>query len=96
LRALLGRSPELANARREHCDATPLHAARGNVAAARLLLEFGADVNDIDGAKQRLMPLHGRAEHGDVEMVKLLLEHGVGGSRLPRLAVRAGPGRQGR
>lgn len=28
LRSLLSRSPELANARREHCGATPLHAAR--------------------------------------------------------------------
>jgi ankyrin repeat protein len=77
LRALLGGSQELANARREHCDGTPLHSARGNVEAARLLIEFGAEVNATDGEKQRLMPLHGRAEHGDVEMVKLLLEHGA-------------------
>lgn len=77
LRLLLNSSPGLANARREHCDATPLHAARGNLPAARLLLECGADVNAIDGEKQRLMPLHGRAEHGDVEMVELLLEYGA-------------------
>jgi ankyrin repeat protein len=77
LRSLLSRSPELANARREHCDATPLHAARGNVGAARLLIELGAKVNAIDSDKQRLMPLHGRAEHGDVEMVELLLCHGA-------------------
>ncbi len=50
---------------------------RENVEAARLLIEFGADVNAIDGEKQRLTPLHVRAEHGDVEMVKLLLEHGA-------------------
>jgi ankyrin repeat protein len=78
LKKLLGASPELANARREHYDATPLHAARGHVEAARLLLEFGAGVNAIDGQKQRLTPLHCRAEHGDVEMVDLLLEHGAG------------------
>lgn len=77
LRRLLTESPELANARREHCDGTPLHAARGKVESARLLIEFGADVNAIDSEKQRLMPLHGRAEHGDVEMVELLLEHGA-------------------
>jgi uncharacterized protein len=77
LRVLLNRSPGLANARREHCDATPLHAARGNLDAARLLIEFGAEVNAIDSEKQRLMPLHGRAEHGDVEIVELLLRHGA-------------------
>jgi ankyrin repeat protein len=77
LRRLLIESPELANARRDHYDGTPLHAARENVEAARLLIEFGADVNAIDGEKQRLMPMHGRAEHGDVEMVELLLKHGA-------------------
>ena len=77
LRLLLHRSPRLANARREHCDATPLHAARGNLDAARLLIQFGAEVNAIDSQKQRLMPLHCRAEHGDVETVELLLEHGA-------------------
>lgn len=77
LQILLNGSPELVNARRDHCDATPLHAARGNIAAARLLIERGADVNAIDGEQQRLMPLHSRAEHGDVDMVELLLEHGA-------------------
>jgi len=77
LRTLLNGSPELANARRDHYDGTPLHAVRGNVESARLLIEFGAEVNAIDGEKQRLMPLHGRAEHGDVETVELLLEHGA-------------------
>lgn len=77
LRTLLSETPELANARREHYDGTPLHACRENVEAARLLIEFGADVNAIDSEKQRLMPLHGRAEHGDLEMVNLLLEHGA-------------------
>jgi ankyrin repeat protein len=77
LRTMLAKSPELANARREHCDATPLHAARGHAEAARLLIEFCADVNAIDSEKQRLTALHGRAEHGDVEMANLLLEHGA-------------------
>lgn len=77
LKKLLSASPELANSRREHYDGTPLHAARGNVEAARLLIEAGCDVNAVDGEKQRLTPLHCRAEHGDVEMVSLLLECGA-------------------
>jgi hypothetical protein len=77
MQVLLNASADLANARREHCDATPLHAARSNVDTARLLIEFGADVNSIDGEKQRLTALHCRAEHGDVEMVSLLLKHGA-------------------
>lgn len=77
LRTLLSAAPELANVRREHYDATPLHAARANVQAARLLLEFGADVSAVDGPQQRLTALHCRAEHGDVEMIELLLAHGA-------------------
>jgi hypothetical protein len=77
LRVLLGAAPELANAHRDHCDATPLHAARGNLESARLLIDCGANVNALDNEQQRLMPLHGRAEHGDVAMVELLLEHGA-------------------
>ena len=77
LKCLLIASPELAHARREHCGGTPLHAARGNVEAARLLIEFGTDVNAVDGENQRLTSLHCRAEHGDVQMVDLLLDHGA-------------------
>lgn len=77
LQELLNASPELANARREHYDATPLHAARSKVGAARLLIAFGAEVNAIDGEKQRLTTLHCRAERGDLEMVRLLLQHGA-------------------
>ena len=77
LRGLLAQTPDLVHARREHFDATPLHAARGHLEAARLLLECGADVNAIDSEEQRLTPLHGRAEHGDVALVELLLQHGA-------------------
>ena len=78
LKRILTVSPALAHAKRDHYDATPLHAVRGAGAdAARFLLENGADVNAIDSERQRLTPLHGRAEHGDVAMVTLLLEHGA-------------------
>ncbi len=78
LERILTASPELANAKRDHYDATPLHAVRGaGVDAARYLLEHGANVNAIDSDRQRLTPLHGRAEHGDVAMVSLLLAHGA-------------------
>ena len=79
--AALGSVPELkrilkyelgaANAHRDHYDATPLHCVRGaGVEAAKYLVDCGADVNATDS--QKLTPLHGRAEHGDVEMVELL------------------------
>ena len=72
LKRILNNSPQLANARRDHYDATPLHCVRGaGVDAAKCLIECGADVNATDS--QRLTPLHGRAEHGDVEMAELLI-----------------------
>ncbi len=78
LTEILRATPEEAKARREHYDATPLHAVRdASVAAAQLLLEHGAHVNAIDSNRQRLTPLHGRAEHGDLPMVQLLLEYGA-------------------
>lgn len=76
LTRLLDADPALANARREHYDATPLHCVRdAGVEAARLLLERGAHANAIDSDEQRLIPLHGRAEHGQTDMVQLLLDH---------------------
>lgn len=57
----------------------PLHmaAARGNLEAAKLLLEAGADVNqrtEIDGHDSPLMEA---TRNGRAEMVRLLLEHGA-------------------
>lgn|GEM_PF-1341197 len=76
LQRIMNESPEAANARRDHYDATPLHCVRGaGVEAARYLIDCGADVNATDS--QDLTPLHGRAEHGDVEMVKLLIQSGA-------------------
>ena len=76
LQRILNESAEVANARREHYDATPLHCVRGaGVEAAKCLINAGANVNATDA--QNLTPLHGRAEHGDLEMVKLLVQSGA-------------------
>ena len=73
---IMNESPEAANARRQHYDATPLHCVRGaGLEAAKCLIDGGADVNATDS--QNLTPLHGRAEHGDVEMVQLLVQSGA-------------------
>ena len=56
---------------------SPLHyaVARSNLKAAEILLESGADVNDVD--KQSTSPLYMAAKNGDVEMLKLLLKYKV-------------------
>ncbi len=78
LARLLDADPAAARARRDHYDATPLHCVRdAGLAAARLLIDRGAEVNAIDSDAQRLTPLHGRAEHGDAPMAALLLEYGA-------------------
>jgi uncharacterized protein len=55
----------------------PLHSAASsrNLAAARLLVEYGAPVN----ARQQggWVPIHAAAQNGDQEMVDLLLAHGA-------------------
>jgi ankyrin repeat protein len=60
--------------------------AGGHVAIAKTLLACGADVS----ARQtdNFSPLHGAAQNGQLEMVKLLLAHGAelnakGGGRTP-------------
>lgn len=57
-------------------DETPLHAAavKGNLEAALLLIEKGADVNARAGAST---PLHYSICSGSAEMVRLLLEKGA-------------------
>lgn len=56
---------------------TPLHSAcaTSNLAMARLLIEYGADVN----AKQMqgVTPLHSAAHNGQIDLVKLLIDCGA-------------------
>ncbi|KAH3846641.1 protein phosphatase 1 regulatory subunit 27-like [Dreissena polymorpha] len=56
---------------------TPLHQAvlDGNVAAVRLLISHGADINKQD--EDRWTPLHAACANGHSDIVKLLLEHGA-------------------
>ena len=54
----------------------PLHWAcdRGNTEIAKLLIEYGADVNAIGIGTS---PLHWACHRGNTEMAKLLIEHGA-------------------
>lgn len=63
---------------RDRRSMRPLHdaVAGGNVAAARTLLERGADVNCKGGGRGHT-PLHVAAMHSNVEIVKLLCEAGA-------------------
>jgi ankyrin repeat protein len=69
-------------ARHAHIKATPIHsAAAASEPAARfeltqLLLEHGADVN-VAQEEGGFTPLHAAAQHGDLELVKLLLDRGA-------------------
>lgn len=77
LQCLLQTNPELAKAWRLDPFATPLHGCVNQVALARVLIEYGADVNAIDSDEGRLAPIHLGAQHGDLELVELLLAHGA-------------------
>ena len=62
-----------------HDDAygdAPLHYAvsRNNVAAARILLKHGADLNDLDNQNQT--PLHMAATNGNVECLQMFIDAG--------------------
>ena len=48
-------------------------AANGHIAAVRLMLERGADVN----ARERATALHEAALRGDRDLVEMLLDHGA-------------------
>lgn len=75
LQALIDEDGERVHATRDHYDCTPLHCCRYRIESASLLIAAGADV---DRTTYRCWtPLHGRAEHGDVAMVRLLLANGA-------------------
>ena len=82
LRELLDADPSLANAWADD-GFQPLGLASffGNAAAARVLLDHGADVNSPSRNQMKVMPLHSAAaaQNPDVryEIAKLLLEAGA-------------------
>lgn len=55
-----------------HGSALHMAAQRGHSKVARLLLDYGAPINALDGRK-RTRPLHLAAENGHLEVVRLLL-----------------------
>jgi ankyrin repeat protein len=78
LEELLAHEPHCANARAAD-GFTPLHFAAffGHPGAVRILLEAGADVNDVAQNPMRVQPLHSAAAAGSREIVELLLERGA-------------------
>jgi len=56
-----------------HPDQLIRAAEKDSVAAVELLIELGFDVN----ARSRTAPLHEAAMHGNVEIIRLLLDHGA-------------------
>ena len=80
VRAVLDAHPELVSARPPrpgHDGArTALHFAVAHPEVVRLLLERGADPNVRDDGDDA-MPLHFAAERGDLQVVRLLVEHGA-------------------
>src|SRR5919204_6052325 len=88
LRELLDADPSLANAWADD-GFQPLGLASffGNADAARVLLDYGADVNSASRNQMKVMPLHSAAaaQNPDVryEIAKLLLEAG-GGPKAPQ------------
>ncbi|RMD76258.1 MAG: ankyrin repeat domain-containing protein [Lentisphaerae bacterium] len=77
LSQLLDDNPGLVSWRRDHALPTPLHASLFRPQIARMLLERGANPNEIDTDDNCLTPLHLTAENGDVETMQVLLEFGA-------------------
>ena len=79
IRKLLAADPSLVHARDQE-GSTPLHWAawRGQVEAARLLLEAGADVNARNqNTHWGTTPLHAAAHGNQAAVTQLLLAHGA-------------------
>ena len=78
LRELLGADPALAQARSDD-DFTALHYAAffDGPAAARLLVDHGADVNAFADNDLGVHPLNSAAAAGQREVAAILLEHGA-------------------
>ncbi|MGE0207072.1 MAG: ankyrin repeat domain-containing protein [Candidatus Babeliales bacterium] len=78
LNLLLAHKPSLACENRHGKNPLLVAVMYGNLKAAKLLLEHGADVNacrgksDIELGYEKETPLHSAAGHGDVAMVQLL------------------------
>ncbi len=60
-------------------DLTPLHEAarNGKLEAVRLLLDYGANINQIDRAEVRGSPLQHAVSRGEIDVVQLLCERGA-------------------
>jgi ankyrin repeat protein len=58
---------------------TPLlnAAEEGHVATAKILIQYGADMDITTISKSTMSSLHTAAQHGHHEMVKLLVESGA-------------------
>jgi ankyrin repeat protein len=78
LDALLAHDPTLVSARSPD-GFTPLHLAAffAHPREARLLVERGADVNDVAQNEMAVQPLHSAAAGRCHEIVELLLDHGA-------------------
>lgn len=60
-------------------DLTPLHEAarNGKLETVRLLLDYGANINQIDKAEVRGSPLQHAVSRGEIDCVQLLCERGA-------------------
>ncbi len=63
-----------------YCDLTPLHQAarNGKLEAVRLLLDYGANINQIDKDEVRGSALQHAVSRGEIDVVQLLCERGAG------------------